>query len=319
MKARAIVKIVVCSVLAVVLTTLLAAALFVGSVDFFEEDLSIHIPGMFPDTEDYTVGGGEITGQIRGLQISWASGQVVVKAYDGDTVRISEGLRSKMGGYAVTEEDIPGDYAPEKEEALRYDVKDGVLDIQAAKSGWNISIPAKVLLVLVPQGELSRLEINNASATVELEGLTVDTVELDTASGDIFVTDCVLGELEADSASGDCEITGEVERFAMNSASGDAHLTGEIERVEMDSASGSLIMVCETAPKEVEFSAVSGGADLTLPEESSFAASMDSVSGELNISGFQIFMEDGDCVVGSGTADYEFDTTSGDVIIRCGE
>ncbi len=322
MKARAIVKIVVCSVLAVIFLTVFAAAMLISSEDFFREELSLELPEVFSGDQDFLPGGAEITQPVRDLEIDWASGQVIVRAYEGEGLRFSEGLSSKMGSYTPDTQDIPPEYAPDSDSALGYQVVNGTLTIRAEQDTWSFldinRSPSKVLLVLVPQGELNRIEINNASALVKLEGLTVESAELDTASGDILLENCKVTALSVDSASGDCEVTGEVKHFEIDTASGDAKLKGSVEEVEMETASGDLLLTCENTPREISFSSASGYGDITLPENSEFTAELDTASGDLSVSDFTVRMEDGVCIVGSGEADYEFDTASGDVTIRSG-
>lgn len=323
MKGKAIVKIVICSVLAVIFTAIFAGALLISFSDFFEEDLSIELPEIGWEDHNFLVGGAEISQNVNKLEIDWAAGQIILRAYDGDTLRFSEGLVSKMGDYVPGTEDIPAEYAPIDEDALRYKVTNGTLTIQSEKSSlkfWGInSIKPKVLLVLIPQGALDSVDIDNASSLVTLEGLTLDSAQLDTASGDLLVENCKVTKLDVDSASGDCEVIGQVKTFDFDTASGDGKLQGSVEAVDMDSASGDLILNCDNTPRKIDFDSASGYADISLPGSSEFSAELDADSGDLSVSGFAVQMQNDKCIVGSGAANYDFDTASGDVTIRANE
>ena len=308
MKAKAIVKIAICSVVALLLTAILCAALFaserIRNADFdWSTGISSNIS--YRDADSYTVGSGKVRGELQDMEINWFSGSVTVKAYDGDEI-------------CITEPEIT-----EESEQLRFRLENGKLTIQERKSGKiNIGLGIhanKSLEVLIPEEQAERLrsmEINSASAEILLEGLRINETEIDLASGNATLKDCNLQTFSIDSASGDCiaENT-QIGDFSMDSASGSAHLTGRIDKLEMDAASGSLEAKLENAPREVEFNAASGDCRLTIPKDAAFTAEMDSLSGELSVDGFAVNFRGKTYICGSGDAEYVFNTASGDVLL----
>lgn len=317
MKAKAIVRIVICSVLAVVFAVLLMAVLRIKGVDTDAERKSFFGISLSDTEDDYARESVPALNGISRLQISWSRGRVLIFAYDGEELRVSEGLDSLISGenYLVQAQDLPQRLAPQEKDRLYWKLEGDQLCIRETEGALRFLAPEKVLLVLVPRGELERIELELSSAAVEIEGLCLTQLTADTASGDLRLRDCTVKELAMDSASGDLELQGEVGQLTADTASGDLRIDGYVKTLEMNSASGELHLSARKAPQKIEFDTTSGKAELNLPKDSSFTAEIDSVSGGLGVTGFAGSMEDGCYIAGDGTGDYCFDTVSGDVRI----
>lgn len=302
MKTKAIVKICLCSLLALVLTGVLLGALFLtdsGQLPFVRLDF-----GTYADAEEYTAGSGSISGTIRELEIHWASGSVAVSVHDGNEIVLRES-------------------GAKDDETMYWLLKNGRLTVRDRKSGihWNgWESGHRTLEVLLPAAALRAVTVDSASADLTFSGLTADHLEVDTASASLTARGCILGSVEIDCASTDCEFLGcTLGGFEMDSASGSAVLNGSVEEIEFDAASGDLEVLADVTPRSIETSVVSGVVQLTLPADAGFRAELDSVSGDLLIDGFLGTYRGATFVCGNGEADYRFDSTSGDVHIQPAE
>ena len=311
MRAKSIVKIVICSVVALLLIGVLAGALFYGEFkgipEVFHIRTSKHGISERYDDSNYREGDAEITQDVRSVEVDWESGKIRIAAYDGDTVRLRE-----TGASA--------------NDTLRWSCENGTLVIHSHRSLFTFSLTAhKDLEILLPSGIYNELKISTSSADIALEGsdLTFQTLETESASGNLEITGCTVGSIEFDSASGSCNaVDGSVNSFDMDTASGDATLSGSFGRIEIDSISGGFVLNASTAPDEISFDSTSGDAELTLPADAAFRAELDSVSGKLFANGFENgSYPDGIRTYVSGqngrsAAEYDFETISGDVKIR---
>lgn len=177
MKTNAIVRIIVYSLLAIVLTGVLLAGLGMGSF--------INLPH-----SGNTLVDGEASidaAQIRELDIDWAAGSITVITADIDQIVITES----------------GEF--EEKDALIYNVKGKTLSIDYTKASNVIgSIPSKDLIITVPKDQhFSNLDIDGAALQIQIDGLNVDEVNLDGADLELSF-DGALQELECDGA--DCRL-----------------------------------------------------------------------------------------------------------------
>ena len=255
--------------------------------------------------KNYTVcdASGELrlTEEIRGLDIDWSSGNIDIKTHDGKEIIVRE-----------TAQDNESD-------RLRYRVENGTLYIRQRKSGivvFGIN-KGKDLEILLPEGQYELIELDVASAEMSLRDIQADRLDVDSASGDLEVYGCDFSFAEFDSASGSLDLdSSNVGKFEMDTASGGAKLSGQVESVSFDSASGDLTVVSSVPPVKIDMASASACAETPLPADSEFTAELDSASGGLNVDGFSGSSRKDSYICGSGSADYEFSTASGDVTIR---
>lgn len=318
MKGKAITKIVICSIVAVLLTGILLAGVLgievfralPGIREFKEETGRFFINlDKYDDENSYNIGSAELnsaeSAKIREIDLDWASGSVTVKPYNGDQLILRE----------------PEGYSEAKR--LRWKVENGTLTIHECKSGLSIKEPLKKTLeILIPAGipALDKLECDGASATLQIENLTVTELDFDTASGDVTLKSCHVETLDVDAASANlnaesCTL-GEV---SMDSASGSATLSGSICAVDMGTVSGRLSVETSVTPRKVSMEAVSGSCTLVLPKDAGFTLKKDGLSSKVNVEGFAVSMQDDTYICGNGAAELSFEGVSGDVTIRAAE
>lgn len=285
MKTSAVIRIVIWSLVALILTGVLVSVVVFKGVLGGSGDFSIGLTGNVY-SGDYNIGGGSVTEPINAVEVDWVSGKIEISVYDGETTEISEN--------EISDEDYK----------LRYKVENGRLTVHSEKSGFSfgiISRPKKELTIKIPRAyaeNLKTLKINSTSAEINLNGLTVlESTETDTVSGRVTAENLNTASLECDTVSGDVKASGAIEAFDLSSTSGAAEIT-------------------TTVPlKKLETDTVSGDVTLTLPESSGFTLEFDTVSGDLNCE-LPMTNKNGKHICNDGSAEFEADSTSGDFTIK---
>lgn len=159
---------------------------------------------------------------------------------------------------------------------------------------------SKDLIITVPTDWICQeLDIDSASANVEVSNLTIGSIEFDGASGICTFTDCT------------------VDRMDMDTASGDIRFTGTLNILECDAMSANCQLTVNNCPSHIDVSSMSGDLDLTLPENCGFTVAMDAMSSDFS-SDFQTSTSNGHHVHGDGSCRIHVDAMSGDVTIRKG-
>ncbi len=281
-KAKAIIKIVLCSVLAATFIGILVVGIRVGKNgdDFMLGFTSYR----YDNPESYIVGGGEINENINSAEIEWISGEVNIFTYDSDKIIIEE---TKVSDEA---------------NVLRYKVENGKLKIHYGKSEWKLgfsNLPKKTLTVKIPKSmaeSFLKLEIDVTSADTNINGIKTNSLEIDNVSGKTTINGVTAND------------------FDLSTVSGDVNAKGSFTNLEFESVSGKINLTSETVLKKVECDSTSGDTTLRIPENG-FTAEFDSVSGDFN-SDFGTVKKGNKYTSGDGSAEFEFDTVSGDVTIK---
>lgn len=237
---------------------------------------------------------GEITGygvaldaaSIRNMEIEWAAGSIVIKPMDITEIRISE-------------EGVNQDVHP-----MVWNVRNGQLNIQYSKNtdhdfgmGLLLGEHSKNLVIQVPRKwQCDALEIDAASASLEVNDLTIREMEFDGASGTCIFNNCTVETLELDTASGDV-------RFS-----------GTLTQLDCDSASANILLELNNVPKSIDLDTASGDLCVTLPEDAGFTVNMETMSGNFQ-SDFTTTNRNGSYVAGNGRCRIDVDAMSGDVTV----
>ena len=227
---------------------------------------------------------------IKHMEIEWAAGSIDIKPMDITEIRISE------------------EGANQSSDPMVWKVKDGKLVVQYSKNtdhGFGIGLlqgkDVKNLTIQVPRDwSCDSLEIDAASASLEVQDLTIREMEFDGASGTCIFNNCTVDKLDLDTASGD------------------VLFKGNLTQIECDAASANIILELRSIPKSLDLDTASGNLDLTLPEDAGFTVTMDTMSGEFT-SDFTTTQRNGNYVAGNGRCRIDVDAMSGNVIIRKGQ
>lgn len=279
MKRNAIFRIILFSFLAVVLVGVLISGIALKKYQM----PGIVVRKSFDAPE---VSGNKFNaGEIDRLKIEWAAGSIVLVPVEGNIISITEEL---LGG----------------DESMVLKKDGSTLYVQYCKGAVGISFGSgslkKNLYITVPQDwECKELEIDAASATVQVENLTIEEVESSTASGTHIFTNCQVGTLK------------------METVSGDLNFTGTLEKLDFNGVSAQLDLALTNAPKSIELESVSGDLNLTLPESCGFTVDKDTVSGRFS-SELPTTEQNGKIVYADGHCEIEVEGVSASVHIRKG-
>ena len=291
MKRNAIARIVIWSLVAVLLTSLLVVGISSSPSSFFSGDWSLGTIGVtYKNSALYNVGGGTVTDEFHSIKVNWTNGKINIEAYDGEDTVISE-----------TE-------VAEKENKLRWRVEDGVLKIQQMAAGMRFGLkktPKKTLTVKIPSNVAEGLKAvtsDSVSAEVTITGISAsDKIEIDTVSGGANLKNIKTEKLDIDTVSGSIKAA------------------GEFTELESDSVSGDVTVSSVTPLKKLDCDSTSGNIRLTIPKNSGFTLKADTVSGDISCGLPTVSESKNRRVCGDGSADFETDTVSGDLIITSAE
>ena len=291
MKRNAIARIVIWSLVAVLLTSLLVVGISSSPSSFFSGDWSLGTIGVtYKNSALYNVGGGTVTDEFQSIKVNWTNGKINIEAYDGEDTVISE-----------TE-------VAEKENKLRWRVEDGVLKIQQMAAGMRFGLkktPKKTLTVKIPSNVAEGLKAvtsDSVSAEVTITGISAsDKIEIDTVSGGANLKNIKTEKLDIDTVSGSIKAA------------------GEFTELESDSVSGDVTVSSATPLKKLDCDSTSGNIRLTIPKNSGFTLKADTVSGDISCGLPTVSESKNRRVCGDGSADFETDTVSGDLIITSAE
>lgn len=228
--------------------------------------------------------------EISEIEIDWVAGEILIQPGTGDQITVQEDNVTDIK-YAMTLE-----HKSDKLKILFYEES-----LYNFIGFGSVSDLSKDLTITVPADWFCEsLDIECASATVEVNDLTIGEVDFDGASGTCEFENCVIEEIDIDTASGD------------------VRLIGQLDRLDCDAASASVYAVLTNIPSRLDMDMMSGDLDLTLPADAGFALAMDSTTGDFN-SDFETTLKNGNYVCGDGRCRINIDALSGDVIIRKGE
>ena len=273
MRTNAIVRIVLFSIAILVLLTILTVGIAANQFMFHMD---------FGPNSTTSSTGSVDADPIRKISIEWTSGAITLRHADVDQIVFSE-----------TE-------AVDAEPMVWLTAGD-TLKISCTKEEtfFHIGVvPDKDLLIEAPRDwDCVELEIDTASADVNVENMTIARVDFDGASGDFDFLDCTVDTMEIDTASGDLNFCGSLNTLDCDGASADCdiRLSNCPNRIEMDLASGDL--------------------NLTLPEDCGFTANLEALSGKLDTD-FQVSHTNKGLVSGDGSCRIDMSAMSGNVFIH---
>lgn len=305
MRKSAIVRIVIWSVVALVLTGILISALV------FKKNPDAPIISndyKYDNENEYSVGTTELPATaFTSVRVDWISGSIYLHAYDGDKVKVEE----------TSNDDIEEKYQ------LRWLVKDNTLYIRPCKSmsSWNLAdeIPTKDLFIYIPNDLaviMDEVEIDNSSACMSISGITADEFDIASVSGDIWFEKCNANEMKIENVSGYVNLTEtNADIFDIENVSGNVEIMGIVNSLSADSVSGEVLLCTNQAPQSADISTVSGDIIFQLLESEGFCIDFDSVSGKVT-SEFPLTINDGEQTYGNGSRDFNFETVSGNAYIE---
>lgn len=303
MKTNATARIIIWSIILVLLLGILCGGLFLrrnGIVDFrrtevpAETAVPVRIEETFPENLTHTADPGEkytvSPDKIREISIQWVAGDILIQPGNVEAITFSE------------------DDVSDPKYALVYQARGDELEISFCEETignyFGVSTRSDIvkdLKIIVPTDWVCQsLDIDAASATVEINDMTIREMDFDGASGTCELENCTVGEMDIDTASGDITII------------------GTLDSLDCDAASASVFAVLSNIPSRLDMDSMSGSLDITLPEDAGFTLNLGGLSTEFT-SDFDTTVKNGNHVCGTGACRINIEALSGDVTIRKGE
>lgn len=292
MRTNAIIRIIIWSIVIVLLVSILGCGLLYRSHRIndrppAETAVPIPIENTEPIQGTATEQSSFSTDNIQELKIEWAAGTI--------SIRPDPSIKTIL----VSESDVHNEkyrmMCKTRGDKLTISYTD------EAVSGFGISIGEdlrKDLTILVPTDWVCRnLDIDAASANLEVSDLTIQEVEFDGASGVCHFDNCTVDNLDVDTASGDI------------------YFQGALEVLDFDAASASFYGVMTIVPRRLEMDGMSGNLELTLPENAGFTVETEGLSTNFT-SDFTTTTRNGAHIHGDGECQIRMEGMSGKVIIH---
>lgn len=224
---------------------------------------------------------------IRELKVEWLAGDILIQPGKTDRIMIRE-----TGSF----EEEHAMVVKQHRDTLKVN-----FCIYSVHDYFSLHIHKDIrkdLTITVPADWLPEsLEVECASAAIEIRDLTVGEVDFDGASGTCVFTDCTVGTLDVDTASGDI-------RFQ-----------GQLTELDCDAVSADVSASLTNVPQKMDLDSVSGDLELILPEDAGFSLTMDALSTNFDTD-FDVSFRNDRYVCGDGRCEIEVDALSGDVVIR---
>lgn len=281
MRANAIVRIILYSLAILVLISILAGALLLKTFIVDTDWVTV-----FTTENAGTVAsvGSVSADEILDIQVEWAAGTITVEPGDVTEITFSETAGLTEDNRLIWSQ--KGDKL-----VIQYMKK---YSLELFSNGTTI---AKDLTITVPRDWICReLEIDAASAQVNVSSMTINEVDFDGASGVCTFTDCHVTKMDIDTASGDIRYSGTL---------------GELD---CDAASASCTLQLTNCPKRIDADMMSGDLRLTLPDDCGFSVKMEALSSNFT-SDFPTTFQNGRYIYGDGNCVITVSAMSGDVMI----
>lgn len=295
MKSNAIIRIVIWSIVLIALVSIFVFMLFPwllrNSVLHDTPPTENTIPLSAATSPGQFLTGGETltfpADSIREIEIEWRTGDLIFLVSDENVITVSES-------------DVE-----DPEYAMVIHTDDHKLEIAYCEESLNCGldiagkIPKKDLYIHVPKDWVcDSLEIDVASASLEIHDWTIREMDFDGASGTGDFQNCHISDLDIDTASGD------------------VYYAGTLESLDFDAASASFIADFRNTPSRIDMDGMSGCLDIALPEDCGFTLNMNSTRGRF-VSDFQsTARKNNSQVYGDGRCLIHVDGMRCDVTIR---
>ena len=204
------------------------------------------------------------------VSIENIKGRIVVRTWAQPQVRITGTL-----GKGAEKLDFDGDGRDLSIEVKYPDRRNGW--------GWNRNeMEPTILEITVPQK--ASLDIESVSAEVDVQQIAGRKLDVSSVSGNIVVTASSPGEASFENVSGNTTLRITTDNVSAESVSGDINMQGGLSgRVSMETVSGNASLIAKTLSK-LQFSSVSGDADVQAALATNGVVTGETVSGTLRLS-----------------------------------
>ena len=280
MKASAIIRIILLSLLILILASILISVL-VGHKYLTSGEFT----AFFGEVEGTAASEGSVSAEeVKNIEINWVSGDVTIVRADVTDISFREDAGLKEKDMMVWSQN--GDKL--------------VIHSSRTKVQFGTS-KSKDLVVTIPMDySINKLSISTVSANFSADSLTANNVTIQ-------------------GVSGECTFTGSNVFGIMNmeTVSGDVTFNGILRELTCEGVSANFRGCFTETPNSIQVDGVSGDIDITLPADAGFTAELDTLNGHFN-SDFSTTSSGDRYICGNGQCTIEIDGVSGDINIRKG-
>lgn len=248
---------------------------------------------------------------VKRLDLSWLSGPVEVRFYDGDQLRIAEYANAPIN----------------EARQLLLRVQNGTVRVEWSREKILLGFwpHNKRLVVELPRQKLAYLEglrCENISGKIYVQEVCGRDFMINSVSGRVCMGGVTAQNLTVKSTSGSLHLQDFAAQAAVfENVSGAVEAFGDAEEFRVKTVSGGLRIGVSQCPGKMTLSSASGGIALTLPPDMDFTAKFSSVSGRFktdfavvgDMSGKQ-----GQVTHGTGYAKISLNTISGGIRLQQG-
>jgi DUF4097 and DUF4098 domain-containing protein YvlB len=273
--------------------------------------------GSYSDSAKYQEGSFSYrSSDVTKISLSYVSGDVLIVQSDSRTLNATE------SGKGISDD-----------QAMRWYLANGTLDIQFCKSGYSGSIPAKTLVLEIPYGVDLEIGMTSGDVTFDTD-VTAGDVKMGSTSGGKHIKGLFCADFKEGSTSGDTSIDalhavdaefgstsgnttiGKLEADDVETAatSGSLSISSvSCGRLDIGATSGNITLGLEKCDK-LKIGCTSGNVTLTRLPSGGASIEFNKTSGSLKADGYMV--KGGRMVYGDGSCKADITTTSGNLTIK---
>jgi len=235
-------------------------------------------PYQYDDT-NYKTGNMTFTENVAKINVDWIVGDIIIDKSETEEVIIREDIDVNINDSLK----------------MHYYLNNSLLDIKFCgnleKINYNFKI--KKLYIYLPSDFLGMININNISADITINNVTIYNLNIKNVSGDIDIEKVLMDKLDIDNTSGSILL-----------------FYSSINYIEINSISGTIGLSYDTKPIEVAINSTSGGISIYISEKENIAFRFETVSGSFKTN-LQYTKNQNKYTFNEGTLVLDIETVSG--------
>lgn len=277
---------------------------------------------------------------LEELEISWKSGEIEFVPVEAEEPQIEEGAESPPFAVKILERanreitDENHAFVSHQGDTLQIDWKKqkglfSLFNFEFIQKNLQVEIPryvydklqsihcenisGSILLYDIWPKEIS---LESVSGNIEAHKTQSQKADFTTISGRISVKEITADSISLSSTSG--KIVAEdidVSDFHAENISGSIEADGAFKKAKAGTVSSAVTLSSSRTPHQIEAESIAGKISVYIPKDSQFTAKYESISGKF-YTGFQGSYTDGEFVVGNGSSQFDFSTTSGAIEVN---
>ena len=235
-------------------------------------------PYQYDDT-NYKTGNMTFTENVAKINVDWIVGDIIIDKSETEEVIIREDI----------------DVNIDDSLKMHYYLNNSLLDIKFCgnleKINYNFKI--KKLYIYLPSDFLGMININNISADITINNVTIYNLNIKNVSGDIDIEKVLMDKLDIDNTSGSILL-----------------FYSSINYIEINSISGTIGLSYDTKPIQAAINSTSGGISIYISEKENIAFKFETVSGSFKTN-LQYTKNQNKYTFNEGTLVLDIETVSG--------